>query len=59
MIDGVIVYDQWLFVVVSHKISICRISVHFILWALTKHLKFYLSGGFDMRLAGREMTGRI
>jgi hypothetical protein len=24
MIDGVIVYDQWLFVVVSHKIPFCK-----------------------------------
>jgi len=32
---------------------------HFILWALTKHLKFDLSGGVYTRLAGREMTGGI
>jgi hypothetical protein len=31
---------------------------HFIVWVLTKHLKFYLSGGFDVYLAGREMTDR-
>nr|WP_314166634.1 hypothetical protein [uncultured Campylobacter sp.] len=31
---------------------------HFILWALTKHLKFNLSGGFDVYLTGHEMTDR-
>ncbi|WP_298954044.1 hypothetical protein [uncultured Campylobacter sp.] len=31
---------------------------HFIVWVLTKHLKFYLSGSFDVYLAGREMTDR-
>ncbi len=40
MIDGVIVYDQWLFIVVSHKIPFCKNFGAFYLFILSIYLKF-------------------